>query len=124
MSRHLLVHAGEGEVGAGQVALQVGEGRLHQALHVQPLLPARRGSGTNKNPGVRDKTNPGVSFKQIQLSQEIRWKLAYLVMPGDRPKPLMLRPTRILVDFTGAVGSMLPWRRRRRRRRREEEMRR
>ena len=34
----LLVHAGEGEVGAGQVAGQLGQGGLHQGLHLDPLV--------------------------------------------------------------------------------------
>merc|ERR1711974_153256 len=45
---HLLIHASEREVGAGKVALQVGEGLLHQVLHSNPLLlgDARRKTET------------------------------------------------------------------------------
>ena len=38
---HLLLHAGEWVVGAGQVARQVGEGLLHQVLHLNPLIPGK-----------------------------------------------------------------------------------
>ena len=34
----LLTHASEGEVGAGQISLEVSESLLHQVLHVNPLL--------------------------------------------------------------------------------------
>jgi hypothetical protein len=37
---HLLLHAGERVVGSRQVARQVGKGLLHQALHLNPLIPA------------------------------------------------------------------------------------
>jgi hypothetical protein len=38
---HLLLHAGERVVGSSQVASQVGKGLLHQALHLNPLIPGK-----------------------------------------------------------------------------------
>merc|ERR1719347_1322320 len=35
--------------------------------------------------------------------------LCSLVIPGERPNPSILRPTRILVECTGAAGSIFPW---------------
>ena len=34
----LLTHAGEGEVGTGQISLKVGKSLLHKVLHINPLL--------------------------------------------------------------------------------------
>jgi hypothetical protein len=38
---HLLLHASERVVGSRQVARQVGKGLLHQALHLNPLIPGK-----------------------------------------------------------------------------------
>jgi hypothetical protein len=38
---HLLLHSGERVVGSRQVASQVGKGLLHQALHLNPLIPGK-----------------------------------------------------------------------------------
>ena len=52
--------------------------------------------------------------REVGRERSERWRRGGptwpLVIPGERPKPSMERPTRILVDFTGAEGSMLPWR--------------
>merc|ERR1719458_1699554 len=52
---HLLVHAGEREVGASKVTLQVGESFLHQVLDSNPLL---LGDARGKAKSVNGATNP------------------------------------------------------------------
>ena len=54
----LLTHAGEGEVGAGQVSLQVGKSLLHQVLHINPLLLCDSG-GKTKAVDVPADPDPG-----------------------------------------------------------------
>merc|ERR1712183_1065139 len=52
---HLLVHAGEREVGASKVALQVGKSLLHQVLDSNPLL---LGDARRKAKAVNGATDP------------------------------------------------------------------
>ena len=51
----LLVHSGQGVVGAGKVAGQLGQGVLHQALNCQPLL---LGDARGEAKSVNGTTNP------------------------------------------------------------------
>merc|ERR1719288_551242 len=48
---HLLVHSGQGVVGAGKAAGQLGEGVLQKALNSQPLLLGDAGGQTEKIKG-------------------------------------------------------------------------
>ena len=60
---------------------------------------------------VRGKYSPERSASNLAKAFFIRpsiSSLCSLVMPGLRPNPSMLRPTLILVDFTGTSSSMLP----------------
>merc|ERR1712110_1119428 len=52
---HLLVHAGEREVGASKVTRQVGESLLHQVLDSNPLL---LGDARRKAKAVNGASNP------------------------------------------------------------------
>ena len=56
----LLAHAGEGEVSAGQVPAQVGEGLLHQVLHVESLLLGDAGAQTEPVDAAADPDPGGV----------------------------------------------------------------
>ena len=53
----LLVHSGQGVVGAGKVAGQLGEGVLQKALNSQPLVLGDAGGQTESLDGAAD-TDP------------------------------------------------------------------
>merc|ERR1719512_445815 len=57
---NLLAHAGEREVGAGQVPAQVGEGLLHEVLRVEPLLLGDAGAETEPIDAAADPDPGGV----------------------------------------------------------------
>ena len=57
----LLVHAGEGEVGAGKVAGQLGQSALHQRLNTSPLLLGDAGGQTEAIDGATDTDTGGVN---------------------------------------------------------------
>merc|ERR1719471_2276970 len=57
---HLLVHSGQGVVGAGKVAGQLGEGVLQKALNSQPLLLGDAGGQTEAIDGTSNPDTGGV----------------------------------------------------------------
>ena len=61
----LLVHASEGEVGAGKVAGQLGQSALHQRLNSHPLL---LGDAGGKTKSINGTANPNAA--------RVNWNIA------------------------------------------------